>query len=340
MERQRLLVELNDTESELPQDKCIHELLQDQVERTPDNVAIVYEAQQLSYLELNRRVNQLAHYLRSLGVGPEVLVGIFMERSQEMVVGLLAILKAGGAYVPLDPEYPKERIAFMLEDSQVSTLLTQKPLLADLPNHCARVICIDTDWDTIALEDDDNPACTVTAENLAYLIYTSGSTGRPKGVQIPHRALFNCLTSMARQPGLTDQDTLLAVTTLSFDIAALELFLPITVGARLEIASREVASDGVRLADALESSSATVMQATPATWQLLVEAGWQGCDYLKIMCGGESLPKELAAKLLGRCSSLWNLYGPTETTIWSTVHEVGPSDGSIPIGTPIAKNYG
>ena len=278
-ERHQLLVEWNDTATDYPRQQCIHDLFESQVERTPDWIAVVFEDQQLTYSELNRRANQVAHYLRKRSVGPEVRVGICVERSIEMMVGLLGILKAGGAYVPLDPQYPQERLAFMLEDSEVPVLLTQQRLLKSLPMHGAEVVCLDTDWKAIARESEQNLIRAATADDLAYVIYTSGSTGKPKGVQVPHRAVVNFLTSMRQQPGLTSDDTLLAVTTLSFDIAGLELYLPIIVGARLVIVSREVASDGAQLMQKL--SSATVMQATPATWRLLLEAGWQGNDRVK-----------------------------------------------------------
>ena len=212
-----------------------------------------------------------------------------------MVVGLLGILKAGGAYVPLDPSYPKERLAFMLEDAQVQIILTQQSLLSELPtDHGVKLLCLDTDWAQISERTDTNLDNTITPENLAYVIYTSGSTGKPKGVQISHGAVVNFLSSMQREPGLAVNDILLAVTTLSFDIAALELYLPLTVGARVVIVSREVATDGTQLIKTLDDCGATIMQATPATWRMLLETGWQGNDHLKILCGGEALSSELA----------------------------------------------
>jgi amino acid adenylation domain-containing protein len=336
-ERQQLLMAWNQTRTHAPQDSCLHDLFEAQVERTPDAVAVVCEDQQLTYRELNRRANQLAHYLRGHGVGPEVLVGICMERSLELVVGLLGILKAGGAYVPLDPAYPPARIAFMLDDSQAPVLLTHQCLLAGLPAHQAQVVCLDADWAAIAQEPEENPARGTAADRLAYVIYTSGSTGQPKGVQIPHRAVVNFLESMRQQPGLREHDVLLAVTTLSFDIAALEVFLPLIVGARVVLASRAVATDGRQLLQTLADSQATVMQATPATWRLLLEAGWAGSPQLTVLCGGEALPRELAQPLLARAAAVWNLYGPTETTIWSAVAQVAPGDGPVPIGRPIAN---
>ncbi|HAG82187.1 MAG TPA: non-ribosomal peptide synthetase, partial [Cyanobacteria bacterium UBA12227] len=339
-ETNTLLREWNDTQTDYPLNLCIHELFEAQVERTPDAVAVVFEGQQLTYRELNQRANQLAHYLQQLGVKPEELVGICVERSLEMIVGLLGILKAGGAYVPLDPAYPQERLAFMLSDSQVGIVLTQQPLLESLPHHQAQVLCLDTDWETIRQKSVDNPVHCATSENLAYLIYTSGSTGLPKGVQIPHSAVVNFLTSMARQPGLTSSDIFLAITTLSFDIAALELYLPLITGARVVIASRETATDGKKLIQSLTASGATVMQATPATWRMLLAAGWQGSQELKILCGGEALPRDLAEQLLASGAAVWNLYGPTETTIWSTVYQLEATQlekSLVPIGHPIAN---
>lgn len=336
-ERHRLLVEWNATATEYPAETCLPQLFEAQVERTPEGVAVVCEDKQLTYRELNQRANQLAHHLQQVGVGPEVLVGLCVERSLDMVVGLLGILKAGGAYVPLDPAFPAERLAFMLEDAQAAVLVTQQHLLARLPAHGPTVVCLDTDGAALAQQSEANPLAGATAAQLAYVIYTSGSTGKPKGVQILHRALVNFLLSMYQQPGLTAEDSWLAITTLSFDIAALELFLPLIVGARVIVASRETAADGTALAEALTRGRVSVMQATPVTWRLLLAAGWPGKADLKILCGGEALPLELAQQLLSRGASLWNLYGPTETTIWSTLCKIEPGDEVVTIGRPIAN---
>jgi len=336
-ERQQQLIHLNETQSDYPRDKCLHDLFEAQVERTPDRVALVFEDKELSYRELNARSNQLAHYLQSLDVGPDVLVGICMERSVEMIIGLLAIVKAGGAYVPLDPSYPKERLAFMIEDSQVPVLLTQQKVATELSEHDTNLICLDRDWEKIAKYSDKNPSNGCSPENLAYVIYTSGSTGKPKGVAIPHKTLINFLTSMAQEPGLSEHDVLLAVTTLSFDIAALELYLPLTLGAKVVLANGEDASDARRLKEVLAESNATVMQATPATWRMLLDAGWRGNPNLGILCGGEALPRDLANRLHENSRSLWNMYGPTETTIWSAVQRIETGEGAISIGRPIAN---
>jgi amino acid adenylation domain-containing protein len=336
-ERHQLLVEWNSAPTDYPRDRCIHQLFELQVGRTPNATAVVFENERLTYSELNRRANQLAHYLRKLGVGPDVLVGILVERSLDMVVGLLGILKAGGAYVPLDPAYPRDRVAFMLEDSEVPVLLTQRHLLGSVPDGHAKVVVLDSDWKEIAREAAGNPVSEAGAKNLAYVIYTSGSTGKPKGVQLPHGAVVNFLTSMSQKPGMTAEDRLLAVTTLCFDIAGLEIYLPLSVGASFEIVSREVSSDGSRLLAKLAKSNATVMQATPATWRMLLEAGWKGDPRLKILCGGEAISRKLADQLLQKVGSLWNMYGPTETTIWSTTGKVEPDQGAVSIGQPIAN---
>lgn len=336
-ELQQLMEQWNHTQADYPINQCIHQLFESQVASTPDNVAVIFRNSSLTYRELNRQANQLAHYLKMRQVRSEVLVGICMKRSLLLVVGLLGILKAGAAYVPLDPAYPQERLAFMIENAQLPVILTEWDQLANLPEPEAEVICLDTDWETIAQGSEENPDSGVTPDNLAYTIYTSGSTGQPKGVQILHQAVVNFLTSMSQTPGLTKQDILLAVTTISFDIAVLELFLPLTVGACVVMVAREVASEAAELSTILEQSGATVMQATPATWRMLIAAGWQGSATLKILCGGEAMSRDLANQLLKRSASVWNMYGPTETTIWSAVYQVAPGDTPIPIGHPIAN---
>lgn len=331
----QLLKQWNQTKTAYPTDQCIHQLFESQVKRTPAQIAIANGSNSLTYQELNRQANQLAHYLQTQ-VGTETLVGICTTRSLLMVVGLLAILKVGAAYVPLDPAYPQERLAFMIEDAQLSVLLTESDLIAVLPDH-DNIVCLDTDWQAIALCPETNPNSTVTPENLAYTIYTSGSTGQPKGVQICHSAVVNFLTSMSQKPGLDTHDVLLAITTISFDIAALELYLPLIVGAKIILVNQEIASDAAQLIKAIAQSGATVMQATPATWRLLLAAGWQGNSELKILCGGEAMPRNLANQLLKRSAEVWNMYGPTETTIWSAVYQVEAGNTSIPIGRPIAN---
>ena len=341
-ERHQILVDWNNTARDYPRDRCVHQLFHEQVERTPNAIAAAGDSlqssreEQLTYRELDQRANQLAHYLQNLGVGPEVCVGISMHRTLEMLVAALGVLKAGGAYLPLDPAFPTERLDFMIQDSQLPVLITQERLLEQLPDHCARIVCLDADWTKIAQESRDVPVSRVTSDNLAYVLYTSGSTGKPKGVQVPHRALTNFLSAMRHEPGLTDQDILLSVTTLSFDIAGLELYLPLITGGQVVIVSREIAADGPQLAQQIVRRGATAMQATPATWRMLLDSGWSGDSRLKILCGGEALPRDLADQLLDRCDSLWNMYGPTETTVWSTVQRI-ERNKPITIGHPIAN---
>src|SRR5271157_2756535 len=328
----------NQTQAEYPRDLCVHQLLQEQARRTPEAIAMEFQGQSLTYAELDARSNQLAHFLRNRGVRAEQLVGVCVERSLEMVVALLGILKAGGAYVPLDPAYPSDRIQYVLDDARVKLLLTQDAMLASLPPTTAEAICLDPEWRAFQDEDSGPVAAEVKPENLAYVIYTSGSTGRPKGVQLEHRSVVNFLCSMQREPGMTANDVLVAVTTLSFDIAGLELYLPLLVGGRLVIASREATFDGRLLKQLLDQTGATVMQATPTTWRVLLESGWEGNPKLKVLVGGEALSAELARQLALRCGSVWNMYGPTETTIWSSVYRVeGKDDRLVPIGKPIAN---
>jgi amino acid adenylation domain-containing protein/thioester reductase-like protein len=315
----------------------IHQLIESQALRTPDAVAVVFQDQQLTYGELNQKANQLAHYLQTLGVKPEVLVGICVERSLDMMIALLGTLKAGGAYVPLDPAYPSDRLAFMLEDSQLSVLLTQQDLLEILPECKATVVCLDTGWEAIALSSCENPISQVVPENLAYIIYTSGSTGKPKGVQIIHRSLANLLISMQREPGLTAEDTVLAITTFSFDLSVPDLYLPLIVGAKLRLIERKVASDATQLAKVLSEPGVTFVQATPASWRLVLAADWKGNQNLKVLCGGDAVPRSLANQLLGKVDSLWHMYGPTETTVWSMLHKVELEENIIPLGRPIAN---
>lgn len=335
-ERQ-LLATWNQTQAAYPETQCIHQLVADQAARTPDAIAVALETQHLTYRELQQRANQLAHYLQAQGVKPETLVGISMERVPEMLVAMLGVLQAGGAYVPLDPTYPAERLAFMLEDAGLSFLVTQEHLIEQLPAAQAQIICLDRDWATISQQSCEQPVNTITPDNLAYVIYTSGSTGKPKGVQVPHRGVVNFLSSMQHQPGISQADVLLSVTTLSFDIAVLELLLPLTVGATTVLVSRQMAMDGEALLQTIDRSRATIMQATPATWRLLLAAGWQGSPQLKILCGGEALPPALAKDLVNRAKQVWNLYGPTETTIWSTCYELSATDAKPLIGKPIAN---
>ncbi|HLK57997.1 MAG TPA: amino acid adenylation domain-containing protein, partial [Chthonomonadaceae bacterium] len=336
-ERQQRIVAWNDTRVTFPQESCIHQLIEQQVERTPDAIAVVCERQQLTYRELDQRANQLAHFLHKQGVTTETLVCLCVERSLDMVVGMLGILKAGAAYVPLDPAWPRERLALIADNSRLTFVLTQDHLCALVPQNIPQVICLDGQQAQITAESQYPLPANVTSANRAYVLHTSGSTGVPKGVQITHRAVVNFLDSMAVAPGITAQDTLLAVTTISFDIAGLELYLPLMAGARVVVASREDAMEGERLGQLLQESGATILQATPATWRMLLAAGWRGMPQLKALCGGEALPSDLAQALAVQCGELWNLYGPTETTIWSSVERIRSGESVISIGRPIGN---
>jgi amino acid adenylation domain-containing protein len=325
----------NSTDVPLPSVFGLHQLFEQQAEKTPDETAVIFGSDSFTYGELNKRANKVAHHLVSLGTRPDTLVGIFVERSVDMVVGLLGILKSGSAYMPLDPLYPQDRLSYMLSDSGATLLVTQSHLLDRKPVDDIQTICLDGDWPVIDQLSAENPDMPGDPEHMAYAIYTSGSTGKPKGVLIPHRAAINFLCSMAKAPGFTAEDTILAVTTLSFDIAVLELFLPLCVGGGCHIVSGDIAADGRQLADALIYSGATVLQATPITYRMLLEAGWKGDKNLKILCGGEALTRDLSDQLLSRCGALWNMYGPTETTVWSAIHQVHAEEQIILIGNPI-----
>lgn len=336
-EQEGVLAAWNRDRQGFEHDLCIHALFERQAARTPTALAVSSAAGQLTYAELEEQANQLAHYLRAQGVGVETLVGICIERSPALLIGMLGILKAGGAYVPLDPAYPQERLALMREDAGLAIILTQHSLVKPFTRQDTKVICLESAWSEIMGHPRTPPENFCEVQNLAYMIYTSGSTGHPKGVQITHRSVVNFLQAMRETPGITEQDRLLAVTTLSFDIAVLEFFLPLISGAQVLLASREEASDGMRLATLLHESGATLMQATPATWRLLLDAGWQGNPNLTILCGGEALPLELARRLLDKCATLWNMYGPTETTIWSTLAQVHATQDQVTLGGPIAN---
>lgn len=319
--------------------ECIHDLFESQVKKRPDAIAIACEDTSLTYAELNGRANQLAHRLKSQGVGPESLVAICLERSLDAVVAILAILKAGGAYVPLDPAYPTERISYVLSDSCCRWVITDQEGIGHIPSGNIQVLTLDSDREHLAELSNANLGPIATPGNLAYVIYTSGSTGKPKGVQVEHRNVVNFLRSMQREPGIDEHDVVAAVTTLCFDIAGLEMHLPLATGARIAIVSREEAIDGTKLRACIEQQQVTLMQATPATWRLLLQAGWPGDKNLTVLCGGEAFPGDLASELIPRCKSLWNMYGPTETTIWSAVYPVAKSQANIPIGKPIANTH-
>ncbi|MGA7125461.1 MAG: amino acid adenylation domain-containing protein [Chthoniobacterales bacterium] len=334
-ERRQLLENFSGVQHEVPEQTLVG-LFETRVARTPQACAIRFARESLSYAELNARSNRLAHFLAGRGIGPESLIGLCLERGLDLEVSILAVLKAGAAYVPLDPTFPAERLRYMVEDSGAKILITQRPLSEKLFSG-SDVECVYVDAARAQIDQQSSEPLGPLAgpANRAYVLYTSGSTGRPKGVEIEHRALTNFLCSMAREPGLGENDVLLAVTTLGFDIAGLELFLPLITGAQIELASQATAMDGVALARALSNSGATVMQATPATWQMLFDSGWRGDRRLKVLCGGEAMDRELAARLVSSCGSVWNMYGPTETTIWSSLARIESDE--VTIGRPIAN---
>lgn len=335
-EQQHLLIEWNDTAANLGAPACIHELFEAQVARTPDVIAAVCGEQRLTYAELNRRANRLAHQLIARGVKPETFVGLFVERSLEMLIGALGILKAGGAYLPLDQAFPSERLAYFLRNADARLVVTHKELAGRLTG-TTPTLCLDEQMLTAGdVPCDAPPATGVRPENLAYLMYTSGSTGLPKGVPVCHKEAVSILRAMCQRPGFAPSDVLLAVTTVSFDISVPELYMPLLVGARVVIAPRTAVVDGRLLIGIIEREGCTYMQATPSTWRMMLDAGWGGRAGFKALCGGEAWPRSLADALLSRCE-LWNMYGPTEATIWASAQRVEPGTGPVTLGPPLAN---
>ena len=341
-ERHQLLMEWNDTTDEYPTDKYIHQLFEEQVEQTPNAVAVVFEDQQLTYRELNARANQLARYLKSLGVKPEVLVGICLERSVAMIVGLLGILKAGGVYVPFDPHYPEDRLSYMLEDSRVEALLTQRSLESSLPSYDCRVFCLDSEWHRIEQYGRDNLEVETNAENLAYVIYTSGSTGKPKGVMNTHRGIHNRLCWMQSKYQLNSSDRVVQKTPFSFDVSVWEFFWTLMTGATMVVAKPEGHKDSNYLVNLIAQQQITTIHFVPSMLQVfLQESDLERCSSLKrVFCSGEALPFELTKRFFDRLScELHNLYGPTEAAIDVTFWQCQPEDDLqvVPIGRPIAN---
>jgi amino acid adenylation domain-containing protein len=341
-ERHQLLVKWNDTRAEYRWDQCIHQYFEAQAEKNPDAVALVFEGDRLTYRDVNIRANRLAHYLRESGIGPEVLVGICVERSVEMVVGLLAILKAGGAYVPLDPAYPKERLAFMLDDSRCPVLLTQEKLIPGMPATGARLVSLDADWESVSQRRDENPVSAVTPRNLAYVIYTSGSTGQPKGAMNTHFGVSNRLLWMQQAYPLTADDRVLQKTPFSFDVSVWEFFWPLMTGSRLVVAQPGGHQDGAYLARLIAGQGVTTLHFVPSMLQVFLEAsGLENCSSLRqVFCSGEALPPELQVRFFERLDAeLHNLYGPTEAavdvTFWRCERE--GDRRTVPIGRPIAN---
>ncbi len=339
-ERHRIVEEWNDTDADLGRPRPIHRLVEEQASRTPERTALLSEDEEISYGALDARADRLAARLRAEGVGPGALVGVATARTAGMVVAVLGVLKAGGAYLPLDPSLPAERIRFMLRDGGAALVVADEGGIGALPAEAPSVVHIDrggavVETDLSRVPDSGADAPDATEDDLAYVIYTSGSTGKPKGVEIEHRTVFNFLGAMARLPGLDEDDVVAAVTTLSFDISVLELFLPLSAGARIVLLDRETAAEGRALLGAIRRHGVNVLQATPATWRLLLEAGWEGEEKLRVLCGGEAMPPDLARSLTERSDEVWNLYGPTETTVWSARYRLPSDGGPVRVGRPI-----
>ena len=339
-ERQMMLVDWNRMEVPLSPDpalRTMHGLVSAQVARTPEAPAVSFEGKTLTFAQVEAEANRIASYLAAAGAAPDTLAAIFLDRSEHLVTGLLAILKTGAAYMPLDPGTPAARIKLCLEDATPAVILTQRSRAASLPKSASVVVILEDILEASNQTDGSFTGAPFDPEALAYIIHTSGSTGRPKGVELRHEGVANLLLSMQREPGLQSSDVLVAVTTISFDIAVLEIFLPLITGAQVVVASRETALDPTLLADLVRDAGCTVLQATPATWSSLLGSNWQGQKNLKALCGGEALNRSLADRLMALGIELWNVYGPTETTIWSTVRRVQPVTGVIPVGRPIAN---
>jgi amino acid adenylation domain-containing protein/non-ribosomal peptide synthase protein (TIGR01720 family) len=324
-------------EAKIYPETTVNELFSQQAASTPNAPAVLWGEKWLTYGELERKSNQVAHALRQLGVNKETLVAVYLKRHAGLLVALLGILKAGAAYVPLDPAFPRNRLDYMLADSGAAVIVTEDTIVSQISTSSAKVLLLDQE-DLAVPHQPETPLPTIHGNNhLAYVIYTSGSTGKPKGVQIPHHALTNFLLSFQQRPGMTPGDTVVAVTTLSFDISILELFLPLITGARLVVAERETVRDGFELAQLLKESQATIMQATPSTWRLLLLAGWKPNQTFRALCGGEAMSVDLATSLLNSGVELWNVYGPTETTIWSTVNPIKQPEDALSIGRAIGN---
>ncbi|WP_460862688.1 non-ribosomal peptide synthetase, partial [Rheinheimera gaetbuli] len=349
VEREQLLIGWNDTEADYPRDKCIHHLFEAQVLKSPQAVAVTFAGTSLTYARLNARANQLAQALlergllkkKQTGSQETKRIGICLPRSLDMLIAMLAVLKAGGAYVPLDPDYPSSRLSYLLQDAGLDTVITHRGVLSAIPVLVTQGLCLDDKELQASIQTQPEANLLIaglSADELAYVIYTSGSTGNPKGVMVEHGAVVNFLCSMAHTPGLEETDKLLAVTSTAFDIHVLEMFLPLVCGAHLVIGTKVQSQDPEKLSAMIAELGISVMQATPATWKMLVESKWQVNSALKVLCGGEALSHSLARAILASGPvTLWNMYGPTETTVWSSVQRVSLEDSKVLMGQPIAN---
>lgn len=326
----------NNTSQDYPKGNPFTAIIDQIALKNPNKTAVSFGKNALSYANLAELSNQFAHWLITHGIKKGDMVGLLVDRSAEMVVALLGILKAGATYIPLDPEYPEERIEYMLTDAHAKMLILSKVYSGKFGLE-ATESTIEKIWSELGFQSKNPPPVNLQGTDLAYVLYTSGSTGKPKGVKIMHDNLLNFLTSMQSAPGISSDDRLLAITTISFDIAGLELYLPLIAGAELVICPQESARDGRLLLELIENQKISIMQATPATWRMMTDAGWTKSYALKVLCGGEALAKDLAANLVTKCDELWNVYGPTETTIWSTLKKITVEDEILSIGHPIAN---
>ena len=334
MDEQNRMIDINATLSAYPREKALGALLAEQAKKYPDHIALKFKETVFSYSHLHTRVNQLSHLLMASGIGVGDKIGLCLNRSAEMIICFLAILKAGAAYVPLDPGFPVERLKYMLEDSEAKALITSKDI-SEFSAAKQQTIYIEEAFAAMDSYQTQEPVVAVGGNDLAYVLYTSGSTGKPKGVQIEHHNLVNLLLSIQKEPGMGPDDILLSVTTISFDIFGLELYLPLLCGGTLIIADKDVSRDGRKILDIVRTEKVTILQATPYTWKMLLESGWDAPLPIKVFCGGEALSKKLALQLLPKCAGLWNMYGPTETTIYSLIKKIEYTDGPITIGRPI-----
>jgi len=332
---QLLLETFNDTQCPLPARPIFPQLFEELADRVPESIAVRDSHGSLCYRELSQQSNQLANFLVSEGVEKEELIGVFMERGFRLLVSLIAIQKAGASYLPLDPAMPESRIRKLLQQSGACRVLSGSNVISLLPPEAKGVLAVDEYAEDIANQSINPPDITVNVEQLAYVIYTSGTTGKPKGVEISHFALTNFLLSMLKEPGIGKGDVMLAVTTVTFDTAVLELFAPPLAGGTVALSSREDAADGEQILRRIEDWNVSVMQATPSTWRIMLEAGWREDSSIKVLCGGEALPPSLIPQLLPLATELWNLYGPTETTVWSTREKIDSSEGDVLVGRAI-----
>ena len=336
-QRQQVIADWNDTHMEYPLDATLSSEFSRQAAATPEKVAVKFKDVSLTYAEVETQSNQIARFLKSQGVEPGDLVGICVERSERMLVYLYGILKASAGYVPLDPAYPSDRLQYMCDHSQLKLIVTEN----DLKERVAEFNKPQIEIDSFKIEIDKLDTAIVksqsTPTDICYVIYTSGSTGEPKGVQIPHGAVINFLYAMRETPGFTANESVLAVTTLSFDIAVLELYLPTIFGGSVVIMDTHGSVNGEQLSQALVDHDISLLQATPGTWRLMIQSGWKGKPDLKVLCGGEPMPNDLVQPLLDRCGELWNMYGPTETTVWSAAFQIKSAEAKILIGKPIGN---